>query len=373
MSDEPRRRRLSWRRFAAPRDDTTQHLNRDTQPFRTHPVFNNARVVPEGWYPLGPASQVSVGNVRSYLVAGQRVVVWRGSDGALRCLDAFCPHMGADLGNGRVEQNDVVCYFHGWRFDGEGLLTGVGCGERPDGVRTRAWPVTEGYGFVWAWAGRTAAHPLPRPPGLESGEVVARHLGRVRLFAHHHVMMAGAVDVPHFATVHGLSADLDWQVTTPGPLMADWSVSGPIPASGWRGRVGRRLLGDRFAYVARFAGGGIVTLTYGPGARLGGTGRALPTPHLLWGCTPRLDGVSDVDIFLVAPAGEGVSGRLRAAGRLVLTALLLVGLNDDDVRAFPWMRFQIGRPTRLDESVLRLVRFVNGLPTGPWSGAEERL
>ena len=40
----------------APRDHRSRAFNRHTQPVREHPVFNNAGVVGEGWYPLLPAA-----------------------------------------------------------------------------------------------------------------------------------------------------------------------------------------------------------------------------------------------------------------------------------------------------------------------------
>lgn len=35
-------------------------------------------------------------------------------------VDAYCPHLGANLGvGGRVHGNCIECPFHGWQFDGE--------------------------------------------------------------------------------------------------------------------------------------------------------------------------------------------------------------------------------------------------------------
>lgn len=355
----------------APKDGRTRWRNRETQPFREHPVFANPAVVPVGWYPLCASSALGVGRADSFEVAAQRIAVFRGEDGVVRALDAFCPHMGADLANGRVIGDQIECYFHQWRYDGAGELVGVRCGEAPVGVRVRAWPAEEAYGFVWVWAGDRAAHPVPRPPGLEEGEIAVHHLGRVRLFAHHHVMMAGGIDVQHFASVHGLSADMDVRVEPAGELITDWHMRGRIPAEGWRGRAGRWLLGEQFDYVARVAGGSVITLAYGPGARWGGTGRALPPLYILWGCVPGLDGVSEVEVFLLAPRAAGLSGWWTSRARLLGTLVMLGVLKDDDVRAFPHMRFQLGRLVSLDESVAKLARFINGLPISPWSGRAE--
>jgi phenylpropionate dioxygenase-like ring-hydroxylating dioxygenase large terminal subunit len=350
---------------SAPRDGRTRHLNRQTQPLHEHPVFHNPAVVAEGWYPLFASADLPRSAVRPAMVATQRLAVWRDEAGEAHAVDAFCAHMGADLSNGRVRDGALECYFHQWRFGPDGALVGVRCGDRPDRVQLAAWPTAEAYGWVWAWAGARPTHAVPAPPGLEGRDLVHRHVATVRLLSHHHAMMAGGIDVQHFASVHGLSADLDVRIDEQ-PHTADWHVRGPIPAAGWRARAARALLGDTFSYVARFAGASIVTLTYGPDARLGGAGRPLPALHVLWGCVPLASGVSDVHVWLVAPRDDG---RLRAQARLALTAGLLAGLTDDDARAFPWMRFHTGRLVALDDSVARLARFLNRQPISPWGGA----
>ena len=47
------------------------------------------------------------------------LVMARWQNGDVRVMDAYCPHLGADIGvGGRVEGNCLVCPFHGWGCDG---------------------------------------------------------------------------------------------------------------------------------------------------------------------------------------------------------------------------------------------------------------
>jgi nitrite reductase (NADH) small subunit/3-phenylpropionate/trans-cinnamate dioxygenase ferredoxin subunit len=48
-------------------------------------------------------------------VAGRLVAVFR-SDGQYFAIDDVCPHMGASLGGGFVENGVVTCPWHAWRF-----------------------------------------------------------------------------------------------------------------------------------------------------------------------------------------------------------------------------------------------------------------
>ena len=46
--------------------------------------------------------------------------MWRGEDGQVRIIDAYCKHLGAHMGHGgKVHGNLLECPFHAWRYDGE--------------------------------------------------------------------------------------------------------------------------------------------------------------------------------------------------------------------------------------------------------------
>ena len=86
----------------AAKDGHTRRENVATQPLKEHRVFNNPDVVTEGWYPVCKSSKLKPGKADSFLISHHRVAVWRSASGEVAAIDAFCPHMGADLGNGKV-------------------------------------------------------------------------------------------------------------------------------------------------------------------------------------------------------------------------------------------------------------------------------
>lgn len=51
----------------------------------------------------------------AYEVEGRMVAVFNES-GQYHAIDDFCPHMGASLAGGHVEQGVVSCPWHAWRF-----------------------------------------------------------------------------------------------------------------------------------------------------------------------------------------------------------------------------------------------------------------
>ena len=52
---------------------------------------------------------------RSFAVNGTMVGVFL-SQGTYRAINDFCPHMGASLADGHVEDDAVMCPWHAWRF-----------------------------------------------------------------------------------------------------------------------------------------------------------------------------------------------------------------------------------------------------------------
>jgi nitrite reductase/ring-hydroxylating ferredoxin subunit len=55
------------------------------------------------------------GSGQAYPVQGRMVAVFN-LDGQYHAIDDFCPHMGASLAGGHVENGIVTCPWHAWRF-----------------------------------------------------------------------------------------------------------------------------------------------------------------------------------------------------------------------------------------------------------------
>lgn len=354
----------NWKK--APRDGQSRFENSLSQPLKENKVFNNAKVLSQGWYPIASSKELKKGEARSFKLLDQRLALFRGKDGAVRAMDAFCPHMGADLGNGEVIDNKLRCYFHQWEFNGDGSVAKVPALDSPPcQVKQTAYPVQEKYGQVWVFSGVEADHEVPVAPGLEESDADALFIKEISLFAHHHVLMAGGIDLNHFATVHNLDMEFDFSVKEEGSVFK-WELEGTLPDKGIKARLGKFLLGPKFRYQMQFSGGSVTSITYGYNQRFGGKGRELPALHILWGALPQENGVSKVKIFLLTKKREGLLGKIKNLFLYFLTLFLLTVLRDEDAKAFPNMRFQLGHLVKGDESVARLVQCINKLPLSPW-------
>jgi nitrite reductase/ring-hydroxylating ferredoxin subunit len=60
-------------------------------------------------------SDIPEGRGRAFAVAGRMVAIFKIGE-QLHAIDDFCPHMGASLGDGPVQNGCVACPWHAWSF-----------------------------------------------------------------------------------------------------------------------------------------------------------------------------------------------------------------------------------------------------------------
>lgn len=64
---------------------------------------------------VGRTDELPDGDSASVEVAGKRLAVFH-CDGQFYAIDDYCPHAGAPLAGGYVENGIVTCPWHAWRF-----------------------------------------------------------------------------------------------------------------------------------------------------------------------------------------------------------------------------------------------------------------
>ena len=90
-------------------------------------------------YNLGPVDAIPPGEGRDFVVAGERIAVFRLRDSRLFATQARCPHRDGPLADGLTGDGLVVCPFHGWKFSLDTGLPVLGeCGIAVYPVRTDA-------------------------------------------------------------------------------------------------------------------------------------------------------------------------------------------------------------------------------------------
>ncbi|MDW3225481.1 MAG: aromatic ring-hydroxylating dioxygenase subunit alpha [Paracoccaceae bacterium] len=118
------------------------------------------------WQPAALSDELALKRpVVPVRLLGEDLVLFRDSDGELGLIERACPHRGADLCYGRLEDNGLRCPFHGWHFDRTGQ-----CVEQPGEpesstmhkqIKNKSYPVMEHNGIIFAYMGPGAPPPLP--------------------------------------------------------------------------------------------------------------------------------------------------------------------------------------------------------------------
>ena len=192
---------------------------------------------PEGWYFVATRREVLAGKLIQKTWMGENIVAWCDGIGRICVAEAFCPHLGSDLGpatGGRICEGRLVCPFHGFEYDVSGKCVATPFADPPKSARLRVFETREILGLIFAWwgiGGRESQWDLPEEPSVESGwsDLLIHTL---RFPGHPQEVTENAVDLAHLRYVHGYD-----RVTSSAPL----SISGPCLETGFDFLSSRRV------------------------------------------------------------------------------------------------------------------------------------
>ena len=90
---------------------------------KTGPGTLAGRYLRTFWQPVLHSHELKINQARPLRILGQDLTIYRGASGQVHIVGARCPHRTAPLGLGRVEGEEIRCFYHGWRFNGDGQCT----------------------------------------------------------------------------------------------------------------------------------------------------------------------------------------------------------------------------------------------------------
>ena len=104
------------------------------------------------WQPVYIGSELKPGEPKRIQMLGEYFTLYRGETGVAHVLEDRCPHRQTSLALGWVEGDCIRCFYHGWKFDGDGQ-----CVEQPaekanfaNKVKARTYPTQEYLGLIFA-------------------------------------------------------------------------------------------------------------------------------------------------------------------------------------------------------------------------------
>ena len=161
------------------------------------------------WWPVAASWMVTdtpIGLTR----LGERIALWRDSDGTLNCIEDRCPHRGARLSMGWNLGDRIACWYHGVEVGGDGVVRDVPAVARCPMVgrkMIKSYPCFEHLGGIFVWFG-DELHEQPDEFDMPE-EFVSDEWGSMLCTAHWKCNWVAAVDnvmdPMHGAYLHAIS------------------------------------------------------------------------------------------------------------------------------------------------------------------------
>lgn len=140
---------------------------------------------------------------------GENFAVFRTEKGIVHVLDAYCPHLGANLAVGGLVKGDCIeCPFHQWTFRGsDGACDNIpySTGAIPKNAKVKKWISQESNGAVYVWYHAENEEPweLTGIKEIDSGEWIYHGRNEFLINCHIQDIPENGADVAHLAAVHG--------------------------------------------------------------------------------------------------------------------------------------------------------------------------
>lgn len=139
------------------------HVNTQKQtPKRVKELNNRNTYLAPYWYVIALSKSVSTQKPYKVTCFDKDIVLYREYYGQIVAQNNVCPHRGAPLDQGWIEHNsmtnktNIVCPYHGWNFDTNGVLKSVpsqkcDCKHLPKRqvLPTYTHKIHEEHGYIW--------------------------------------------------------------------------------------------------------------------------------------------------------------------------------------------------------------------------------
>lgn len=159
------------------------------------------------WYACEFSSSVT-SKPKQIQMLNEKFVLYRNAQGQVVALKDQCPHRGAALSLGWIEDGCIRCPYHGWKFQADGKCIDIPSNQPgvsiPRISHVDTYAVQEKYGFVWVFYGdlSKAEHFLiPLLPEFEDPNLRPIFY-ESKVNAHYTRTIENAIDFAHISVVH---------------------------------------------------------------------------------------------------------------------------------------------------------------------------
>ena len=324
-------------------------------------IFNQTHKVVEGWYWAIASRDLKKNKVKHLNFLGKELALYRGDDNKVRAVDAYCPHMGAHLAEGKVEGTSIRCFFHHWKFDADGTLVDIPCRKKVGlNIRIKSYPTYEQYGLVWIWPGDEPKSPVPFIHELGQSSLDFKFGKPYLKKCHPNVMMINAIDAHHFTSVHNFPVEVKFETKVVNGHVIKFENRTKIPHSNIMLRFFSKFYKNYLTYNMCYWFGSTGSVTVGPD---------FLHCHIIFSSRPTKEGHTEGRTILVTKKRKGIVGLLL--NPIILWATKQVGnyFAKGDTEIFNTIRFSLNHPIKEDDSILKFFKHVERMETIDWGFA----
>jgi len=247
---------------------------------RREVVMQSANPFPlNAWYAAAWSHEVGRREILARTVCNRKIALWRKADATAVALEDACWHRLLPLSMGWLEDDQVVCRYHGLAFDATGRCTRIPSVTRiSPSACVRAYPLIEKHRYVWIWPGDPALADPALVPDMHWNDdpTWAGDGDTLFLACDYRLIIDNLMDLTHETFVHsttiGHRAIVSAQPTTThddrSVTVTRWMMDIDAPPF-WRAQLGRPGNVDRWQII-RFEAP--CTIVLDVGVALAGTG-----------------------------------------------------------------------------------------------------
>ena len=106
------------------------------------------------WYVAGWSDNYK-NELKAQKILGEDIVFYRQRNGQAVALEDACPHRKLPLSLGQLNEDKVICGYHGLTFDGSGSCVAAPTQQKniPKRAVVKSFPVIDRYRLLWIWMG----------------------------------------------------------------------------------------------------------------------------------------------------------------------------------------------------------------------------
>ena len=175
------------------------------------------------WYVAALSSELSERPI-ARTILGEPVALYRNRSGRVVALADQCPHRGYPLSLGTVVDDVLVCGYHGFTYDCEGLCVAVPGQDRiPTKLAVRTYAVVEKGCWIWIWMGHVEPDhaTLPDTSWLEPSNDWSVVSGVAKIEASFSLLVDNLLDLSHETFLHNSSIGTPEVASTPIEVEVD--------------------------------------------------------------------------------------------------------------------------------------------------------